>query len=237
MFKSLSVTLLLSLGLLAGLAACQTTATPPPLNEEYVGEFRFSNGQALPLPEGTWTSVARAHRRNNHNNLLETVTLVATDSGQVTGLVIGRTNIDAARSGWIIPKLCQRSDTHLAEVVSYNTRDSFCWGIVHSDHSKNFSGYWGEVLRPYFDYVDGRGIAAPKAMIDVEMYKAKPSRFLSARYYWNPEVEGFPAPAVAAWQNSDWNVSNVAGDAEKLAYLERLEAWGRSMIPRFKAAQ
>lgn len=237
MFRSIFLKFLLSVGVAASLAACQTTASSPPLHQEYVGEFRFSNGQVLPLPEGRWTSVASVHRRNNHNNLLETVTLVATQNDQVTGLVVGRTNIDSARGGWTVPRRCQRNDTHLAEVESYNTRDTFCWGIVHADFSKNIHGYWGEVLSPYFDYLRGQGIKAPKAMIDVELYKAKPSRFLTARYYWNPEAEGFAAPDVAVWQNSDWNVSNVARDPKKTAYLDRLKSWGREMIPRFKSAE
>jgi len=218
----------------AVLAAGCVTTQQASVGQQHQDVFRFATGLSIPLPEGNWTTVASVTRRNNDNILLETVTLVQVENNQVQGLIVSRTNLDAAAGGWTSPQLCQRNNIHHLEVLSYSTRDASCWGVVHADFSKQFTGYWGEVLNPYLEHLRSKNIAAPKAMIDAEFYEARTSRFVTVRYYRNPEADGFPPPVNAAWSYSDWNIQNVAEDPKKSAYIRKIIAWAKDWQPRLR---
>lgn len=37
---------------------------------------------------------------------------------------------------------------------------------------------------------------------------------------------------MTAWSNSDWHLNQVQSDSKKVAYIERLKAWGKGWKPK-----
>jgi hypothetical protein len=59
---------------------------------------------------------------------------------------------------------------------------------------------------------------------------------LLMKIYFNPEREGVPPSAQAAWSESDWNKYAIGKHPEKEAYVVRLRAWTVKWEPLMRAA-
>ena len=61
------------------------------------------------------------------------------------------------------------------------------------------------------------------------------SEFLSVRYFFNPENEGFGRQTNNNWSSSDWHIDNVSRDPKKITYIDSLKKWGAAWLPKMKS--
>lgn len=218
------------IGLLA-LAACQTTTIEPAkLGAVYSGTF-IDGGSKVPLPPGEWTVAGTNIRETNLGNVMSQSILFQADKGIVKGMVVvllSRTpgSDFGNRSGWESSRYCQRTNLWFLEVDANETGgEQDCWGVNHRVMTPaKWDRYpaWSKAR----DYIEKNNLKVASNMVFVFYTLATNNDYLSAKYYFNPELEGLSPPAADSWTRSDWHKDRIAEHPDKQTYAERLKTWG-----------
>jgi hypothetical protein len=227
------------IALMAGLIA----AAPPVLaqpkwaqGQTYSGNIDIG-GVQVPLPAGTWlvTGVEQIVTTNAGAGGQTNVGLTQIVDGKLRSYIALSYNQQAMSRGWTVPaaKTCTRSEIHHAAVTRDQQLDKSCAYVNHIVFtiSANSAKWWKETV----DYAKQNGIAVPLAVIQGGVVVSDRANFVSVGYYFNPEVTGFAPPKNTAWQTSDWSVLNVAGDAQKQAFVKSIIDWTEKVRPSVEA--
>lgn len=81
-----------------------------------------------------------------------------------------------------------------------------------------------------------KGVTFPQDFISLTFTRTETWGLLEVGYLFSPDSEGITSNAVLAVTETDWTPTNINRYPEKLAYIEKLKAWGVLFWPKFKAA-
>lgn len=225
------------------LAGCQTTGSnfvAPKTGSTYQNVFDLGNGSQLPLPEGTWTLVGNKGITNNTGQYLYQPILADFRNGVVQKIVwattaIGGKNSPGFTDGYIAFRTCSRTNMHFVKTnLMVENGDQDCWFLNHFVMSGTNDRTPPSIIQSR-EYFAANKIKIPLTAIYSGHHLANfRLQFLTARYFFNPEVEGFSPPAQAAWSINDWHKDRYFSDPKKVAYIEKIKAWGAQWHQRVK---
>lgn len=81
-----------------------------------------------------------------------------------------------------------------------------------------------------------KGVTYPQDFVVVRFSRAEKWGLLEVSYLFNPEVEGISSRNAASFRDADWHAGNIARYPDKVAYINKLKAWGTSFWPKFKTS-
>lgn len=221
------------------LAACQTTnsklETIPAQGSSVSGSYAAANGRVtVPLPEGTWVVAGSGFNRAGYNNPIEEVVLVQVKNDEAVGFVEIRTPVVRSGTGFVDSRFCERKDIHhIVRKINVDGGAQDCWGVNH--FRMTLTGDVPHYLDQARQYLVNNKIKSPLNAINVSYRFGDKSYFVDASYLFNPEAEGFAPPQIAEWSTSDWHRDRVYMDPDKVAYIDKMKAWGRDWYPKVKA--
>jgi hypothetical protein len=221
------------------LASCVTAVDQPQFvpGTQVVGVLEYG-GKRVPLPEGNWIVLSERRSTNNASARLGTVLLADLRDGIVYKALEVSTNLSLPSfsrfDGYTLEKECERKDTHYIDKKSnYGGGDQECVQINH--HAMTVGSKTSDYFKAGYAYLLDRGVVVPGNTLAVYYRIADRSDFLNARFYFNPEAEGFAAPRRADWSTSDWHPLHIKEDPRKVAYLEKIKDWALGWQPKMKA--
>ena len=204
------------------------------------------NGFKVPLPQGEWAVLASftIWITKSPQNKGMTYFLGRIEKGRLAGAMI----VNALRSPADAPtgfdefKNCANPDniyTSKEEIVPFDHQA--CW-VMHSLFTPPWQ-QWGDkamqmdsVVRAAAGDLAAKGVTYSQDLVAVHFYRSEKWGVLNATYLFSPEEEGVRSNVVPTFRDSDWFGPNVQKFPEKVAYTNKLKAWGESFWPRFKAA-
>ena len=80
------------------------------------------------------------------------------------------------------------------------------------------------------------GITYPQDFISVQFTRTEAWGLLEVMYLFSPEVEHITSHTVLSINESDWTPANLSRYPEKVAYIDKMKAWGKAFWPQFKQA-
>lgn len=84
--------------------------------------------------------------------------------------------------------------------------------------------------------MSAKGVSFPQDFIALTLTRTEKWGLLEVMYLFSPEAEGISSHAALSVRETDWTPWNIGRYPEKVAYVEKLKAWGTAFWPRFKAA-
>jgi hypothetical protein len=81
-----------------------------------------------------------------------------------------------------------------------------------------------------------KGVTYPQDFVSLTFTRTEQWGLLEVMYLFSPESEGISSNAVLSVSEADWTPANIGRYPEKVAYVEKLKAWGIDFWPKFKAA-
>jgi hypothetical protein len=190
----------------------------------------------IPLPPGKWEVYASNEGQSSFSSPLNQLVLVNTENKRLPRAVALSTNVEggARGYGWNTMKACSRNDMHhrLTEDDTPGGRQA-CWFINHTRMTR--TNKTPRVLRAALDRVIAKGRPLPLTSVYVGMRVADSLDYLTIRYYFNPESDGFAPPRVTTWRSNDWHRDRVHEDPKKVDYVESVKRWGEVWYSKVKA--
>ena len=211
----------------------------------YRGTARI-NGYDLPLPKGDWITLA------NSTAIQPTATGEVFFLGQVRNKrLVGALRIFAMRSkslpgdGFDEVKSCSEANPYrIASVIDEPLvphGHQACW-TIRNIYSEGLS-HWGDravrmssIDRAAAGDMAAKGVTYPQDMISLTFTRTESWGLLEVGYLFSPEADGIHSTTVLSVRDSDWTAQNLAHEADKTDYIEKLKTWGNALWPQFKAA-
>lgn len=191
----------------------------------------------IPLPPGDWEVYGVAETQSSLGSPLNTLVLVNNRNRRLPSAVALFSNVEGAGrgdGGWVSLKTCSRNDM-IHRTTEQNTAGGrqACWYINHTRMTR--TGRTPAHLRAALDRVIEKGGRLPLTSVYVGMHLADSFDYLTVRYYYNPEADGFPPPRVTDWRSNDWHHDRLHEDPKKIEYVDMIKGWGASWFSRLKA--
>jgi hypothetical protein len=192
-------------------------------------------GEAIPLPSGTWITLAHFRARPGSVDG-DAVILGRIEDKRLSGMVAINAfshAVPSAASGFDAFPNCERDDYLVRNRDRNEARgEQRCWWVNHA------TGIWtGQAaFRAAFAELGQRGISPPLVMLNVGFRRATTQGFATAFYYFDPERERIRSMSTT-WADSEWHKSRVASDPERVRYVQQLERWGESWAPIYYASK
>jgi len=222
------------------LAGCQTTnsklETIAKQGTVVDSEYVAANGRVtVPLPQGEWIVAGADYvRAGKYDNPIEEVMLVQVRNNVAVAAVQIRSSVAYSSNGFARSKFCERTNIlYLNRVTNVAGKMQDCWGINHYAFKR--SDDMAPHMKQAENFIVSRKIEAPVISVGVNFEIADRGYFLEALYLFNPEDGGFGRPKPSEWLASDWHRDRVYMDPDKVAYIDKLKAWGREWYPKVKA--
>ncbi|WP_211442064.1 hypothetical protein [Collimonas humicola] len=209
----------------------------------YSGSIQI-DGFKLPLPPGNWVRLAAigikvptATGNGFFFGKIENKRLVAALSGYVLK------SKDNPGAGFNEAKSCTKADptrnfVSIEEVIPFD--NEACW-LIHSyftppwqqwaDRSINIS----VIDRAAAGDLTAKGVTYPQDLVDVHFIRFAKWGGMEVHYLFSPEAEGISSNTVMSYADMDWRGNNIGRYPEKVAYVDKLKAWGEMFWPKFKA--
>jgi hypothetical protein len=196
------------------------------------GTVQFA-GRAIPLPtlagsSSGWTVVARIPIARQDGLRIDNVVLAAWSGHTLTGLVrlTGSDRATPSKTGYRADGNCERSDVNFTAVQSNaDFGEQECQMIDFVEVKTIEAQTSPPVMRAAIGDIKLRSLTPPSTMVGAYFRLASREHVLIATYYFNPEIEGIPAPQNPTWSESDWNKYKIANDPAKRAYIARVQSW------------
>lgn len=216
-------------------AATQPAPIPTPLANALIGKryqdlFRIQ-GQAIPLPTGTWTVLAHFRDSGVGSARGDAVVLAKLDGNKLAGVIA----INALEAGkGVAPfEACNRQDYVFRHVDTYEAQgNQRCWWINHAvamwQTQSVFQAASLELAR--------LGIGVPSVMLNVGFRRADKAGFATTFYYFDPSSDGI-VTAPTSWAESEWHRARIDADPRRVAYVKRMQHWGESWAPIYFASK
>jgi hypothetical protein len=128
---------------------------------------------------------------------------------------------------------CGKTDyLHIVVTSNVNGGDQDCWMVNH--YPMDYEGRKQDNWKAAVEYFKSVGANNPRTEIQIYNNLANRRNKLQATYYFNPEAEKFKRDSSLARARSDWHPVKVADDPKKVAYIEKLKAWGAEWHAKLK---
>lgn len=190
----------------------------------------------IPLPPGKWEVYGSSEGQSSFSSPLNNLILVNTENKNLPKAVVLYTNVEGGGRGfgWNTMKACGRNDMHhrLTEENTPGGRQA-CWFVNHTRMTR--TNKTPQFIRAALDRVIAEGRPLPLTSVYVGMRIADSLDFLTIRYYFNPESDGFAPPKVTTWRSNDWHRDLVHRDSKKVEYVELIKRWGEGWFPKVKS--
>jgi hypothetical protein len=219
---------------IAVLVGCASIQPNPalPVGTKVSGVVQVGVSQ-VPIGPGDWVVMSSLVHSSSGNSTslppIADIVIGEVKSGVITRAIAIASNMDAGPSGgWVRWSDCDRRDMIYAYADrNYNMRDQVCWNINHYVTTLDSDrGMFAEANK----FMDRNGWQRPLTTMTVGYGLVSGDSFLLVRYFFNPEVSGI-APAAGAWRVNEWHRDRYRTDPKKVAYVEKLRAWGEAMLP------
>ncbi len=232
------------------MATADTTAKPNEagidnaiMGRLYSGSIQV-DGFKLPLPPGNWVKLA--------------TTSIKIPTATGTGFFLAKIehkHLVAAIKGYVLKSKdnpgagfpeargCSQPDSQrnfvaIEEVTPFDSEA--CW-IVHSYYTTPWQQWADRSVKN--DLIDraaagdltAKGVSYPQDLVDVRFTRLEKWGGMEVHYLFNPEAEGISSNTVLSYADMDWRANNIVRYPEKMAYVEKLKAWGTTFWPKFKA--
>jgi hypothetical protein len=204
------------------------------------------DGYAVPLPPGEWA------------NLAHSTIAMATANGDVHFLgrirdkrLIGAVRAFAVRSkdqpgaGFPEVKSCTEENpgrTYVAIDGAMTTNGhQACW-TIRTVYATPWSRWADRAVklsaidRAAAGDMTATGVTYPQDFVSVTFTRTETWGLLEVMYMFSPEIEHISSNTALSVNESDWTPANVGRYPEKVAYIDKLKAWGVAFWPRFKQA-
>jgi hypothetical protein len=150
----------------------------------------------IPLPPGNWEVYGSAEAQTGFSSPVNVLVLANAENKRLPRAVTIFANVAGASrgtGGWTSLKACSRKDMH-HRVTEVDTTggDQACWFINHGKLTR--TNRTPKYFRDALDRVIAKGRKLPLTSIYVEMRVADTFDYLTVRYYFNPESDGFEPP-------------------------------------------
>jgi hypothetical protein len=167
---------------------------------------------------------------------MNTMVLTAMDRKSPIFGVSRQSNVDGTLQGdfWRKPGGCTRKDIHFSHDDKKLSFDEHaCWYINHMTLAR--TGRTPKYMTDALDRAIAGGVKLPLTSIFVRFGVSDGRSFTSMRVHFSPELEGFEPPRNATWSANDWHRDRLQLDPKKIAYIEKIKAWGENWFPKVKA--
>lgn len=202
------------------------------------------DGYAVPLPAGDWADLA-------HSTLtLPTATGDAHFLGRIRNKrLIGAIRVFAVRSkdqpgaGFNEVKSCTevnpgRTFVAIDGEMTTNGHQA-CW-TIRTIYATPWSRWADRAVK--IDGIDraaagdmsATGVTYPQDFVSLTFTRTETWGLLEVMYLFSPEVEHITSHTVLSINESDWTPAHVGSYPEKVAYIDKLKAWGVAFWPLFK---
>jgi hypothetical protein len=197
--------------------------------------FRIGDND-VPLPKGTWTIMSKSNFERDYDVGTEYIV------GVFLGLIENKILKQATRihsytarpdsiTGSRLLKACSMENYH--EVVVANNKRSnqdcrFINQIIF--YKKEKYAIWRDAIT----FLEDRDIPVPKVTPYVGFRFANKTDWVTARYYRNPEADGFDVPDNPGNKSTEWHPDNIESFPKKVAYIKKLKEWGAAWHPKVK---
>jgi hypothetical protein len=81
-----------------------------------------------------------------------------------------------------------------------------------------------------------KGVTYPQDFIGLTFTRTEKWGLLEVMYLFSPEAEGIHSNSVLSVTETDWTPANIGQYPQKVAYIDKLKAWGLTFWPQFKSA-
>jgi hypothetical protein len=81
-----------------------------------------------------------------------------------------------------------------------------------------------------------KGVTYPQDFIGLTFTRTEKWGLLEVMYLFSPEAEGIHSNSVLSVSETDWTPANIGQYPPKVAYVDKLKAWGVTFWPKFKSA-
>jgi hypothetical protein len=200
----------------------------------------------VPLPPGAWASVA-------HSSItLPTATGDVHFLGRITNKrLTGAVRLFAVRSkdspgaGFDEVKSCTEVNPGRTFVVVDGDMTPHghqaCW-TIRDVYATPWMKWADKAVKLSFidraaaGDLSAKGVTYPQDLIQLTFSRTESWGLLEVGYLFSPESEKITSNTVLAVNETDWTPTNIVRYPEKLAYIEKLKAWGIDFWPKFKRA-
>ena len=214
------------------------------LGRLYTGSIQV-DGFKLPLPSGNWvklsTTTVNAPTATGVGfffGKIEHKRLVAAIKGYVMR------SKDNPGAGFPEAKGCTKADPTrnfvlIEEVTPFD--NEACW-FIHSYFTPPWQQWADRSVK--IDAIDraaagdmaAKGVTYPQDFVEVHFIRSAKWGGMEVHYLFSPEAEGITSNTVLSYADMDWRANNIVHHPEKIAYVDKLKAWGMMFWPQFKAS-
>ncbi|HUA55172.1 MAG TPA: DUF4410 domain-containing protein [Candidatus Sulfotelmatobacter sp.] len=191
-----------------------------PVGAEFHDTFEIGSIQ-VPLLDGPWLLAGKGIGGSSEF----AASLVRIDAGKLVGIIRVWTAAIPSPDGYASFHECTRTDvlfTSVASNTDHGAQD--CWVVTHYDMVKARATSTQPHMLQSYSFLDDRGVTVPGTMIVGVHRIATESNFITVWYQVNPELAGFPAPALTEWRESAWHRDRIARDPQRVAFVDGFKA-------------
>jgi len=216
---------ILVLGLLWCNISFAAKVNPYNLGDIVENEITLGKKYKIPLPPGKFRVVAVNLKQGFHDMML-----YQPDKNGVTRWQIQVWISQKADYWWNPAKFCKRKDLYFNNSKIAN-RKHHCWVVNHTrSNLSTGKAFWGKVR----DWIIAEKILQPDIYVySNHEYQTKDKRLIGMGYFYNPEVDGVPAPKNTEWDTSEYHMSKVHKYPEHEAFLKKYISISASLVKRF----
>jgi hypothetical protein len=197
--------------------------------------FRIGDND-VPLPKGTWTIMSKSAFERDYD--VGTEYKVGIFLGLIENKILKQairihsyTARPASIRGHRLLKACSNKNFHEVIVASNKRTNQDCRFVNQiMFYKKEKHAIWRDAIT----FLEDRDIPVPKVTPYVGFKFANATDWVIARYYRNPEAEGFDVPEDPSQTSTDWHPDNIESFPKKVAYIKGLKEWGAAWHPKVK---
>ncbi len=202
----------------------------PEMNRTYSGSVVML-GRTIPLPAGAWTVVARGISAATVDPPSLDIAFIRSSGDALTGLlaIYGTPLGRPASAGFKVNATCAPAEVITADIAAENPGGDqdcltvrFFRPVTYRDIRAN------PLVHAIIAQLDARNISAPPVMVGAEVFEADRAHELRMSGYFNPDAAGIAPDLSVQRAQSAWAPYNLPKDPQKVAYVERIKAWGES---------
>ena len=217
--------IVLGLGMLCCNISFAAKINPYKVGDIVENQLTLGKKYKVPLPPGKFEVVVTNLKQGFHD-----IMLFQADKNGATRWQIQIWVSKKAQYWWNPPKFCKRKDLYFNKSKLGN-RKFHCWIINHTrSELSSGKGFWGKVR----DWIIAERIIQPDIYVySQHEYQTSDKRLIGMGYFYNPEVDGVPAPKNIDWETAEYHMSRVHKYPEHEAFLKKFISVSATLVKRF----
>jgi hypothetical protein len=208
--------------------------------QSYQSAIEFSSGFKLPLPDGPWSLIGYQKTKDNNDHDVYSLVLAGPLSTapfkvmevQFVDTYTGGYQRDV--TGFDLSTECSRTNVAYVVLVSNLREAQECWMVNH-ETGHNWAASSTPRLKDAADFLKAARIQMPTTMIFTWHHLASRTNQIDVKAWYDPAAEDIRPVREVAWAVSDWQKDRMLADPAKVAYIEKVKAWGADWHKYIKA--